>query len=718
MANGTEKNITDKNAVLEKIKESNPSLDMDIIGKAYDYCDNAHKGQKRASGDPYIHHPIEVAKIAASYHLDTTTVVASLLHDVVEDTPISLKDIEKEFGKDVAFLVDGVTKITSLQMPDKEQQQAETFRKMLLSMAKDIRVILIKFIDRLHNIRTLHFLSPERIKKIASETMDIYAPLAHRLGMANIKSEFEDISFKYLYPEQYKKLSIKVKETLKNRELYVKERIKAIEKILAEENITGEVSGRSKHLYSIHRKMKQGGFAFDEIYDLFAIRIVTNSIKDCYIALGMVHSLWSPLPSRLKDYIASPKSNMYQSLHTAVICSDGKMLEIQIRTTDMHKTAESGIAAHWMYKEGGKFSASQEHIEWLKQIEEWQKELSDSKEFMEFLKIDLFPAEIFVFSPKGDISQLPKGSTALDFAFSIHTDLGLHCVGCKINNSVMPVDTILKSGSTVEILRSETQKPSMEWLRYVRTSKAKSALKKWLNQEGKIQSIDLGNEIILREFQKLNLQIDYKDWLKLATKTQNIESTDNLLEMIGKGILSSYKVIHSTPTENIKQKLIPNISNMVNKIKKGTGTSPILIKDNKNLLIRIAKCCRPVPGEKIIGFITKGRGVAVHSLNCPNAVLLSSEKERCVPVEWNKDSCLDFTVRLVVIAKNRLSLLSDIVNVISNNGLNILNANLSTHQEIAKDVFLIEVSHIKQLKKLIPSIKKIDGVQKAYREIL
>jgi GTP pyrophosphokinase len=705
----------DRNVVLKILSALQPLLDTELIGRAFDASTKAHGNQFRRSGEPYLNHPVEVAKILAELHLGSATVAAALLHDVVEDSSITLDEIKASFGEEIAFLVDGVTQITGIQLLNKEQRQAETLRKMLLSMAKDLRVILIKFADRLHNLRTLQFLTSEQIKKIATESMEIYAPLAHRLGMAAIKSEMEDLSFKYLYPKEYQALAGKLKETKQERERYLEEVAIPLRIRLKEQGIKAEVYGRSKHFYSIYRKMVNRNVPFDEIYDLFALRVVVPSVKDCYQAFGIIHSFWNPVFSRFKDYIASPKSNMYQSLHTTVVDNTGKLLEIQIRTIEMHKTAQAGIAAHFHYKEGSRFSASDEHLTWLSHIEEWQKELSDSNEFMEFLKIDLFPAEIFVFTPKGDITQLPKGATAMDFAFSIHTDLGIHCIGCKINSKVMPVDTPLKSGETVEILRSENQHPSPEWIRYVHTSRAKSALRRWLNQEGSVQSRDLGNEILSAEHQKLQIETPYKEWLELAAKSQKIVTVDLMLEMVGKGNLPVFQILHQLPADQFKKSSVPMMRRLVNKMMGSPASSPIRIADNENLMIRFGRCCMPVPGEKIIGFITKGRGVAVHRMNCPNALMLATNKERRVEVEWNTDEKNHFKVRLEVIAKNRMHLLSEMTHAISQFNSNILNAHILTKQEVVQDVFIIEVVHLRQLKKIIASLKAIKGIQKIIR---
>ncbi len=709
---GPLESLYEKEPVLDTLINAQPSLDRDILGKAYDYCVRAHGQQIRKSGEPFLQHPVEVAKILAAQHLGTAGVAAGLLHDVVEDSATPLEEIQKEFGEEVAQLVDGVTKITEIQKTDREERQAETFRKMLLSMTRDIRVILIKFADRLHNLRTLGFLPPDRIRSIAKETMEVYAPLAHRLGMAGIRSELEDLAFKHLHPKEYRELAAKVRESQEVRERYIRELVHPMRLRLQEEGVHAHVYGRSKHLYSIHRKMSHQHLPFDEIFDIFALRIITNSVRDCYIALGIVHSLWNPLPARLKDYIASPKSNMYQSIHTTVVGPDGKLLEVQIRTQQMHKVAEAGIAAHWIYKEGGRFSPSEEHVRWLAQIEEWQKDLSDSNEFLEFLKIDLFPAEIFVFTPKGDIVQLPKGATALDFAFAIHTDLGIHCISSKINGRIMPMNASLKSGCTVEIIRSETQQPNLEWLRYVRTSRAKSALRRWLSQEGKVRSRDLGAELIKREYQRLGISMAYPDWLAQAAKAVGVESTDQMLEMVGQGHLTSFDILHKLPVEQAGSGRFQSVRRLVEKIRPEV---PIRIEGDENLMIRFARCCMPVPGEKIVGFRTRGRGLAVHSIRCPNAVLMASEKERCVAVDWNTRDKVHLKVRIEVIAKNRINLLSELTAAISTYHSSILNAHITTHEDVVHDAFIIEVVHLRQLKRILSALQKIKGVQKVVR---
>jgi GTP pyrophosphokinase len=637
------------------------------------------------------------------------------MHDVVEDTVVTVGEIELEFGADVAQLVDGVTKISSIQMLNKEERQAETFRKILLSMAKDIRVILIKFADRLHNLRTLEYLSPDKVKNISQETLDVYAPLAHRLGMAKIRCELEDLAFKHLYPKEYQDLIGRIRESLAEREKYIESLALPLREELQKEEILAEVSGRPKHYYSIYRKMKQRNMHFDEIYDRFALRIITKSIKDCYVTLGIVHSLWNPLTLKFKDYIASPKSNMYQSIHTTVVGPDGRMFELQIRTEAMHQTAEAGIAAHWYYKEGGRFSPSEEHMAWLDQMAEWQKDISDSNEFLEFFKIDLFPAEIFIFTPRGDVIQLQKGATVLDFAFSIHTNLGIHCIGCKINDKVMPIDTPLKSGSTVEILRSENQRPTVEWLRYVRTGKAKSALRRWLNQEGKVQSQELGNELLLNEYNKLNSGIPYKQWLLAAAAGQELEDTEMLLEAVGQGNLSTLQVLHAMPDEQTRTNRLPMMKRLMHKVVGGPASSAILIDGEQNVMIRFARCCMPIPGEKIVGFITKGRGVAVHRMDCPNAIAIAGHTERHVSIDWNPGTKNYFKVRIEVIAKNRINLLSELTHAIAKNNANIVHANIVTRENVVHDIFIVDVVHARQLKRILASLKKVKGVQNVTR---
>lgn len=706
-----------KEKVLKELVRLHPSLKKEILGKAFDYCEQAHKNQVRKSGEPFIFHPVEVARYLAHQQMDTATVAAGLLHDVVEDSGISLGEIENEFGKDIAILVDGVTKIKEMQMinKNKEERKAETFRKILLSMAKDIRVIIIKFADRLHNLKTLRYLSKQQIENMSRETMDVYAPLAHRLGMASVKSEFEDLAFSYLHPEEYEGIITRMKDSRMEREEYIERILNPVRRELKGANLGGEVCGRPKHYYSIYRKMQQRGMSLDEIYDLFAVRIILDSVDKCYLALGVIHSLYTPLQVRFKDYIASPKSNLYQSLHTTVVGPNGKMVEFQIRTVEMHRTAEAGIAAHWNYKEGGKFSTSDEHMSWLRQIVEWQEELADSNEFLEFLKIDLFPADVFIFTPGGDVIQLPKGATALDFAFSIHTDLGVHCVGVKINGKMMPLDTVLQSGSTVEVLRAEEQQPTMEWMRYVRTSRAKSALRRWLNQEGKVRSRDLGKELLKREYEKLNLKISLEEWLKRAAKALKTDGVSPMLEKIGKGELSIYQVMHDLPAEDVGSRQTLSMRNLVNSLRLTSKKSAIRIEGDKNLMIRFARCCMPVPGEKIVGFITRGRGVAIHRIDCPNALMLAHETERRMDVEWNTKNKVYFKVRIEVIANNRNGLLAEQALAIAEYQANIANANILTRENMTHNIYILEILHLQQLKKIISALKKIKGVQKVVR---
>jgi guanosine-3',5'-bis(diphosphate) 3'-pyrophosphohydrolase len=701
---------------VKKVQEVNPKIPADLIEKAFRFSWEAHHNQIRKSGEPFLAHPVAVALILAEQRLDAVTIAAGLLHDVLEDTPVTREVIEEQFGAEIALLVDGVTKIKTFQMKSNQERQAETYRKMLLSMSKDLRVIIIKFADRLHNLRTLKYLNPERIKAIAAETLDIYAPLAHRLGMARIKWELEDLAFKHLDWDQYREIVTKVVASRSERETIIDGFVFPLRERLDHEHIETTIVGRPKHFYSIYRKMQSRNKPFEEIYDLLAIRVIVNSVRDCYHVLGLIHSLWTPIQDRFKDYISTPKSNGYQSLHTTVFGEKGTIVEMQIRTWEMNQVAEDGIAAHWLYKGGKKSSDGDDYaLTWLKNLIDWQKDLTDSTEFFEFFKIDLFHAEIFVFTPKGDLISLPKGATILDFAFSVHTDLGLHCIGAKVDGKIEPISKELKSGQTVEILRLNSKKPSLDWLREVKTPKARSAIKHWLKTTGRQESIELGKKIIHAAYRKLNATTAFSDHLPGLLQHLGIASSERLFEQLGNGEQSITKTMDYFQVYKIKT---AKSSNMVSRLVDtftGKKVPGILVGGNEDLMVRFAKCCDPIPGDDIIGFVTRGRGISVHRTDCTNVALFDDDKERTIEVSWESSEKKKYMVTLEIIGSDRTGLLQEISRVFAEYKVNIIEGSIKTSDQLAKSTFNIEIAHRNQLKPIFRSIQKIKGIENVSR---
>jgi GTP pyrophosphokinase len=702
-------------AFVKKVQEVNPKIATDLIEKAFRFSWNAHREQVRKSGEPYLAHPVAVALIIAEQKFDAATIAAGLLHDVLEDTAVSLEALQGQFGEEVALLVDGVTKIRTFQTTSIRERQAETYRKMLLSMAKDLRVIIIKFADRLHNLRTLKYLEPERIEEIASETIEIYAPLAHRLGMAKIKWELEDLAFKHLYPDEYKEVVAKVVASRNDRESVIDGFAIPLRRRLEEEKIEATIVGRPKHFYSIYRKMVQRNKPFEEIFDLLAIRVIVNSVRDCYHTLGIIHSLWTPLQDRFKDYISTPKSNGYQSLHTTVFGENGTIVEMQIRTWEMHHTAEDGIAAHWLYKSGEeKMNKDDYAITWLKNVIEWQKDLTDSSEFFEFFKIDLFQAEIFVFTPKGDLISLPKGATVLDFAFAVHTDLGLHCLGAKIDGKIEPINKELRSGSTVEILRAASKKPSIDWLREVKTPKARSGIRHWLKTTGRQESIELGKKIIQAAYRRSRMTTPFADIVAGLLQQLGVGNLDRLFEQVGSGEIPSSRVmayfqakrVHRVTPSNVVSRLVGSI----------TGRTPhVLVGGTDNLMVRFGRCCNPIPGDKIIGFVTRGRGISVHRADCGNAPFFSADPERTIDVAWDEGEKKKYIVSIELSAADRPGLLHEVTRIFSEFGANVTDAGIKTVGQQAKGMFKIEIYNRNQLKQILRRLQKIKGIENVSR---
>ncbi len=699
-----------KENLLAYIQERSPNCDVNLLRKSIEFTIQAHKDQFRHSGMPYAEHPFEVAKLLCDLNMDTITIVAGLLHDVAEDTLHGVAEIRQEFGDEVAFLVEAVTKISAIQSKSRAEQQAETFRKMLVSMAKDIRVIMIKIADRLHNMRTLNYHNKEEKRRnIAAETLEVYAPLAHRFGLGRIRWELEDLSFKYLNPDAYKNLVRRVVEKRQEREDYIRNVMGPAKEALATAEISARVFGRPKHLYSIWQKMQTRQCTFEEIYDLYALRVMVKSLPDCYAVLGVMHSLWTPLQSRFKDYIATPKSNMYQSLHTTVIGPGGKILEIQIRTEEMDRVAENGIAAHWSYKEGAPARGVNQENKWLKQLLEWQQELTDSTEFMDYLRRDLVPGEIFLFTPKGDLIQLPKRSTALDFAFALHSGLGLKCIGAKVDGNVVPLHRVLQTGERVEILKSDSQHPSQDWLSIVVSSKAKNAIRKWLRTEEMAHSIQLGQEILEREFHQANTPENLQKELKPFREKFAVDSWDTLWEKIGHGEISLGALsglIHEMNPNRPK----PSMFHRIGFKRMAKTPNSVLVSGMGNTLIRFATCCHPVRGDRILGYVTKGRGVSIHRANCPDGLLLMKDKDRSIPVEWRVEEGQAFDATLEILAKDRTGLLGEITDILSQLRINIERGTIVTLRDQVRNRFRVQVTGLGQLEEAMERIRKINGV--------
>jgi guanosine-3',5'-bis(diphosphate) 3'-pyrophosphohydrolase len=699
---------------VKRIQEIDPRIQPDLCDKAFRFSWNAHREQVRKSGEPFLAHPVAVAFILAEQKLDPVTIAAGLLHDVLEDTAVTREVLSTEFGEEIALLVDGVTKIRTFQMKTMQERQAETYRKMLLSMAKDLRVIIIKFADRLHNLRTLKYLDPDRIQAIASETLDIYAPLAHRLGMAKIKWELEDLAFKHLYPDEYRELVAKVVASRNDRETIIEGFSVPLRRRLDEEKIEATIVGRPKHFYSIYRKMMHRNKPVEEIYDLLAIRVIVKTVRDCYHALGVIHSLWTPIQDRFKDYISTPKQNGYQSLHTTVFGEKGTIVEMQIRTWDMHQTAEDGIAAHWLYKSGGTGMTRDDYaLTWLKNVIEWQKDLTDSSEFMEFFKIDLFHAEIFVFTPKGDLISLPKGATVLDFAFSVHTDLGVHCMGAKVDGKIEPINTELKSGSTVEILPSSTKKPSIDWLREVKTPKARSAIRRWLKSTGRQEGIELGKKIIQTAYRRLHAATPFSDLVPGLLQYLGMSNLDRLCEQVGRGEIPVNRVMNYFQVRTVRKNVHSSmVARLVGSL---TGKSQVLVGGTDNLLVRFGRCCNPIPGDAIIGFVTRGRGISVHRLDCLNAKHFSADLERKIDVAWDEGDKKRYVVSIEVVGADRPGLLLETTRVFADFGANVTDAAMKTLGQQARGRFKIEIYNKNQLKQIIRRLQKIKGIENVSR---
>ncbi len=714
--------------LVNKIKAYNPGCAFTLLDKAYSLSKKAHDGQLRESGEPYISHPIEVAHILADLELDCTSIIAGLLHDTVEDTNCTFEEIKEQFGEDVAVLVDGVTKLDKIPYTTKEEQQAENLRKMFMAMAKDIRVILIKLADRLHNMHTLKYMPPEKQVEKARETLEIYAPLAHRLGISKVKWELEDVCLRYLHPAEYYDLVEKIAKKRREREAFINHIKDEINEKTTELGIETQIDGRPKHFYSIYRKMQRQNKTLDQIFDLFAIRVIVNSVKDCYAVLGLVHELYKPMPGRFKDYIAMPKPNMYQSLHTTLIGHEGQPFEVQIRTWDMHKVAEVGIAAHWRYKEGNEGESELDNkLVWLRQMLEWQKEARDANEFVETVKIDLFADEVFVFTPKGDVVNLPAGSNPIDFAYAIHSAVGNKMMGARVNGEIVKLGTVLKNGDIVEVLTSaNVHGPSRDWLKIVKSSQARNKINQWFKKENREENVLRGREAVDRELKKQGLtynQLFKNEWIELMLKKFNFNSIDDMFSAVGYGGIGASKIVTRLKEEYrktvkpdeleeaLEQELLAKQEKEKDKRRKSVPENGVIVKGIDNCLVRLSRCCNPVPGDDIIGYITRGRGVSVHRSDCTNVVNNSSEDERLIEVKWYTASNVAYKADITVMANDRTALLMEITNAIGEAKipLKAINAR-TTRDQIAIINLTLEINDTEQLEKIIKKLKKVDSV--------
>ena len=716
--------------LVERVQAYQPAADVDLISRAYRYGIEAHKGQTRKSGDPYFSHPASVAGIITELRLDTASVCAGLLHDVVEDTLATTTDIENEFGQEVAFLVDGVTKLSKINFASKEDRQAENFRKMLIAMARDIRVLLVKLCDRLDNMRTLEFMKPEAQDRIARETMEIYAPLANRLGIARFKGELEDLSFRYLEPQAFADLSQKFSTTAKDRDKYIQEVCKILSAKVAEQGFAVDVAGRAKHLYSIWRKMQAQQCEFDQVYDVIAFRVLVESVADCYATLGVIHSQWTPVPGRFKDYVALPKPNMYQSLHTTVIGPGRERIEVQIRTTEMHRVAEQGIAAHWKYKEnnsGGVDPKDAARFGWLRQLMEFQKELKDPAEFLESVKVDLFQDEVYVFTPKGDVRVFPRGATPIDFAYAIHTEVGEHCSGSRVNGAIVPLRSKLRNGDVVEVMTNPNQHPSKDWLDYVSTSRARSKIRGFLRAEQRDKSLKLGRELLEKEMHQRGMSLNRltKNEIELRKVMERFgaSSADEIFVAVGYGKVSTRAVCDflsppkkedekgaTSPPESIKE---GRIESLVRKVT-GRDSHGIRLNGIDDVLVRYTKCCNPLPGDEIIGFITRGRGITVHRRNCAKA--FDTDPERRVEISWDARAKINRPVSVKVMTANRPGILATVGHTFHEQGINISEATCRAGDDgRAMNTFTFLCSDLAQLKNVIRQLQRIPGVMAVER---
>ena len=718
--------VTRFRELMKKLRENRPNDDLELVKKAYDFSQKNHAGQSRASGEPYLIHPLEVANALADMKMDPVSIAAGLLHDSVEDTSVTTVEIRQEFGEQVAHIVEGVTKISKIDFSTTEEAQAENLRKMMLAMVDDIRVIMIKLADRLHNMRTLEHLQPDRQQKIARETLDIYAPIAHRLGMGKVRGELEDLGFRYVDPIGYEQVQVAVESRRKKGEAFMARVEGVLRDGLKEAGITARVESRIKRLFSIHKKLLRQRISVDQVYDLFAMRVITNSVQDCYAVLGIIHNLWRPVPGRIKDFIAMPRPNLYQSLHTSVITETGETFEIQIRTEEMHKMCEEGIAAHWKYKDGAVSAQDEQRLAWLRQVVEWQRDVSDPNEFLSTLKIDLYPEEVYTFTPKGKVIVLPRESTPIDFAYTIHTEVGQNCVGAKVNGRMVPLRHKLHSGDIVEILTQPGHKPSRDWLGIVKSSRARNKIKHWLNLHQQERAIEIGKKLIEKEARKYRMslkQIKDADLLRAAGE-YGLGRADDLLAAIGYGKYSARQVLAklapagSEPLPEGEEQSASGFTSVVRRVFGGDNNA-IIVKGHGDLLVYRAKCCNPIRGEAIVGYVTRGKGVAVHSINCPNVTNLLYEPDRRIDVQWaHKDKegqPISYPVKLTLFCDDRFGMLKQITSVITDQNTNIRNIEARTSNGQASIDVVLEIADLKHLQTIINGVRQIPGVHDVQR---
>ena len=717
--------VTKFRELLRTLRANRPSDNLELVRKAYEYSQKIHAGQTRASGEPYLVHPLSVALVLAEMKMDPVAVAAGLLHDSVEDTSVTVVDIRKEFGEQVAHIVEGVTKISQIDFATREQQQAENLRKMMLAMVDDIRVVLIKLADRLHNMRTLEHLPPERQQKIAQETLEIYAPIAHRLGMGKIRGELEDLGFRYIDPITYQQVHEAVEARRKQGEQFLARVEQLLREKLKEAGITARVESRIKRLYSIHRKLVRQKINVEQVYDLYAMRVITHSVQDCYAVLGIVHNVWRPVPGRIKDFIAMPRPNFYQSLHTSVITEDGTPFELQIRTEEMHRMAEEGIAAHWKYKDGPVSAQDEQRLAWLRQVVEWQRDVSDPNEFLSTLKIDLYPEEVYTFTPKGKVVVLPRDSTPIDFAYSVHTEVGHSCVGAKVNGRMVPLRHRLHSGDIVEILTQPGHKPSRDWLGVVKSSRARNKIKHWLNIHQRERAIEIGRKLIEKEARKYRValkEIKEEELRKIASD-YGLGQPDDLMAGIGYGKYSARQVLGrlvpaAESAEAGGEDRSSGLASVVRRVFGGDRhNDAIRVKGQGDLLVYRARCCNPIRGESVVGYVTRGKGVAVHAIDCPNVVNLLYEPERKIEVEWAQDDSIpsSYPVKITVFCDDRFGMLKQITSVISDSKTNIRNVEAHTYNGHGNIDVILDIADLKHLENIINGVRKIPGVHDVQR---
>ena len=718
--------VTKFRELLRTMRANRPSDDLELVRKAYEYSQKNHAGQSRASGEPYLVHPLGVAQVLAEMKMDAVAIAAGLLHDSVEDTSVTIVDIRKEFGEQVAHIVEGVTKISQIDFATREEQQAENLRKMMLAMVDDIRVVLIKLADRLHNMRTLEHLAPERQQKIAKETLEIYGPIAHRLGMGKIRGELEDLGFRYLDPLTHQQVHDAVEARRKQGEQFLARVEQTLRDKLKEAGITAEVESRIKRLFSIHKKLVRQKISVDQVYDLYAMRVITTSLQDCYAVLGIVHNVWRPVPGRIKDFIAMPRPNFYQSLHTSVITEEGTPFEVQIRTEEMHRMAEEGIAAHWKYKDGPVSAQDEQRLAWLRQVVEWQRDVSDPTEFLSTLKIDLYPEEVYTFTPKGKVVVLPRESTPIDFAYTIHTEVGHSCVGAKVNGRMVPLRHKLHSGDIVEIITQPGHKPSRDWLAAVKSSRARNKIKHWLNIHQRERAVEIGRKLIEKEARKYRVALkEIKDEeLRKIASDYGLGQIDDLMAGIGYGKFSARQVLarlapsSAAPVADVDGDKSGGIASVVRRVFGGdSGNNAIRVKGHGDLLVYRARCCNPIRGEEVVGYVTRGKGVAVHALDCPNVVNLLYEPERRIDVEWARDKGTpsSYPVKLTVFCDDRFGMLKQITAVISDAKTNIRDVQVRSANAQANIDVVLDIADLKHLENIINGVRKIPGVHDVQR---